>query len=450
MTQFVIYGQMDESKNLLFDAPAQCSQGENGTVNLSVSVPNGMAQGVDFYFEFLCPHNLWVSPRVEVVAGENYTQLTYPLPACVLQEEGLVMVQLCARNTTDQTVVFKSFLSTESSFAVTQSVNATIPTPKVVDFFGEAVNGIKKMQDKLDTLSDVAYSGEYDHLRNAPQKLSQFQNDVGYVTTTQVQQSLPTNVSELNNDSGFVTMTDVYNATPTEVSQLNNDSGYVNMTQVQNALPTKVSQLANDTSYATISQVQGMLPVDVSELNNDEGYLTSTTVQDYLPTKLSQLENDIGLGSGGGSTATLPFYNETGTLMAGNHTEEGDVLEVSFTEGQHIDLFLRDLECNNGYGTPENAMFIDQVTVGSKVNTFTFETTDFSGGGGVVWLRLIHFTDDYINSISTKGAFAYMLNGKFVGYVRDFEYSGTGGVLSISCRKNADQSHDTQYDLSVR
>ena len=52
---------------------------------------------------------------------------------------------------------------------------------------------------------------------------------------------------------------------PTKLSQLENDAGFVTMTQ----LPTKLSQLENDVGYA----MSGQIPTKVSQLENDAGYV---------------------------------------------------------------------------------------------------------------------------------------------------------------------------------
>ena len=52
---------------------------------------------------------------------------------------------------------------------------------------------------------------------------------------------------------------------PTKLSQLENDAGFVTMTQ----LPTKLSQLENDVGYA----MSGQIPTKVSQIENDAGYV---------------------------------------------------------------------------------------------------------------------------------------------------------------------------------
>ncbi len=169
MTQFVIYGVMDENKNLTLEKDIQLCQGENKTTQLSVQVPNQMATGCDFYFEFLCPHNLWMSPQATATVGEKYTEVSYLLSDAILQEEGDVFVQLVARKRDDQTILYKSSLSTEASIVVRRSVNASATNPRTEDFFGNANNLMQEVQSKLQTLSAVAFSGSYADLEGKPQ-----------------------------------------------------------------------------------------------------------------------------------------------------------------------------------------------------------------------------------------------------------------------------------------
>lgn len=61
-----------------------------------------------------------------------------------------------------------------------------------------------------------------------PTKLSELQNDVGFITADDIpdipEGTIPTKTSDLTNDSGFVTSEDI----PTKTSQLQNNSGFIN------------------------------------------------------------------------------------------------------------------------------------------------------------------------------------------------------------------------------
>ncbi len=121
-------------------------------------------------------------------------------------------VQLVARNAQDNSVLYKTALSMESSIVVGASVNACKPTEKVVDLFGQATQTLNKVEDKLNTLADVAFDGSYQSLVSAPTKLSQFVNDVGFATQSQINNVVPTHVSDLINDEDFISRYQNYTA----------------------------------------------------------------------------------------------------------------------------------------------------------------------------------------------------------------------------------------------
>ena len=107
-----------------------------------------------------------------------------------------------------------------------------------------------------------------------PTKVSQLENDVGYITAS----AIPSQVSEFENDVGYITAS----AIPSDISHFNNDVGYI----TASAIPSQVSELENDAGYITASAI----PSDISYFNNDVGYVTASAV----PTKVSQLQNDSG------------------------------------------------------------------------------------------------------------------------------------------------------------
>ncbi len=145
MSKFVISAVMDEDKNLTVKSAAMQNQGENGSAQLTVSVPAEWAEK-EFYAEFLCPHDRrFVSPQMQKASSGNSFSCT--LPACVLQEEGFVGFQLIVRNPADGTV-FKSNYSKRSSFFVNASVNADKDVVAVRDFFSEAKQLVAQTEEK--------------------------------------------------------------------------------------------------------------------------------------------------------------------------------------------------------------------------------------------------------------------------------------------------------------
>ena len=116
----------------------------------------------------------------------------------------------------------------------------------------------------------------YAKTSDIPTKLSQFSNDMGYVTTETIDvpiQTITVNGNLLTPDAHKNVSIEI----PTKVSQLSNDSGYAKTSEI----PTKTSQLTNDSGYITSSDISGKadksaIPTKVSQLANDSGYLTKT------------------------------------------------------------------------------------------------------------------------------------------------------------------------------
>ena len=273
LTEFVIYGVLDENKNLVLQGTPTCNQGENQTTKLSVTVPSQMAEGVDFYFEFLCPHHLWVSPKAQTTAEGDTVVVDYLLGGHILSDEGQVMVQIVARSVADQTIVYKSALSAESSICVEKSVNAQT-SGKAEDYFGSIANII-----------------------------SQFEGS-NFVTTEMLTPLLPTKVGQLENDAGFIT------------------SDYVN----NNEIIFRVDQ-KNISSFRLNQDTSKFinLPINDSTISIYQG---STKVGSFTLNQTSDATITLPESSGGGGTvndATITIYQggyERGkfTLNQGKNT----------------------------------------------------------------------------------------------------------------------------------
>lgn len=137
--------------------------------------------------------------------------------------------------------------------------------------------------------------------------------------------------------TGFASTEDI----PTKVSQLENDSEFITSASI----PTKVSQLENDKNYATTSQI----PTKISQLDNDESYLTSTTAdaQGYVKqTELDKKQDKLTAGSGitisdnntitATTTYTLPIAGQgkLGGVALYGHKDETDVYNNDFAINQ--------------------------------------------------------------------------------------------------------------------
>ena len=180
-----------------------------------------------------------------------------------------------------------------------------------------------KLATKADiaSLSAVAFSGRYEDLTGQPVNLSQFTNDVGYLTEVpdgsvsraKLSSELNANLTAVENavDGLQNSVRDLSNtkADKTTVSAL---SDTVALKADKTELPTKTSELTNDSGFITSADV----PTKVSELTNDSGYITSAALSPYsttqqmnnaistavankadrseIPTKVSDLTNDSG------------------------------------------------------------------------------------------------------------------------------------------------------------
>lgn len=183
------------------------------------------------------------------------------------------------------------------------------------------VDGKLATKADITNLSAVAFSGRYEDLTGQPVNLSQFTNDVGYLTEVpdgsvsrvKLSSELNANLTAVENavDGLQNSVRDLSNtkADKTTVSAL---SDTVALKADKTELPTKTSDLTNDSGFITSADV----PTKVSELTNDSGYITSAALSPYsttqqmnnaistavankadrseIPTKVSDLTNDSG------------------------------------------------------------------------------------------------------------------------------------------------------------
>jgi hypothetical protein len=117
-----------------------------------------------------------------------------------------------------------------------------------------------------------------------PTKLSQLENDKGYVTETTMNKAIDGVNNNLTNN--YALKKDIPTV-PTNISAFTNDAGYAKEADMNEA----VSNINNDLleNYAKKTDIP-TVPINVSEFTNDAGYVT----QDAIPTKTSQLTNNSG------------------------------------------------------------------------------------------------------------------------------------------------------------
>ena len=142
---------------------------------------------------------------------------------------------------------------------------------------GEIPTKVSQLENDVGYITEIAI----------PSKVSEFENDAGYITAS----AIPSKVSELENDSGFITAS----AIPSDISHFNNDVGYV----TASAIPSKVSELDNDAGYITASAI----PSNVGAFTNDVGYVTASSTEfknkrDYYDLTYSAMNDNINDGFG--------------------------------------------------------------------------------------------------------------------------------------------------------
>lgn len=187
MNNFEIFAILDRDKNLTIESLPNQNQGENNCTDITVSVPVEMAEGYQFFFEFLCPKNKrYVSPQMtEKQADSTHKKFFCKVPSCVLQEEGFVLFQLVARKTADNTVVYKSVQTNRTSFFVYPSVNATTTYYSADDYFAN-VNGELAKEALLRETADKNLHAAVTELANGFAEHAARQNNPHCVTKAQV------------------------------------------------------------------------------------------------------------------------------------------------------------------------------------------------------------------------------------------------------------------------
>ena len=180
-----------------------------------------------------------------------------------------------------------------------------------------------KLATKADiaSLSAVAFSGRYEDLTGRPANLSQFTNDVGYLTEVpdgsvsraKLSSELNANLTAVENAvDGLQNSVRDLSSTKADKTTVSALSDTVALKADKSELPTKTSDITNDSGFITSADV----PTKVSELTNDSGYITSAALSPYsttqqmntaistavankadrseIPTKVSDLTNDSG------------------------------------------------------------------------------------------------------------------------------------------------------------
>lgn len=168
----------------------------------------------------------------------------------------------------------------------------------------------------ISDISAVARSGKYSDLTGVPTSLSQFNNDSGFITSS----SLPTKTSSLVNDGSdgtsvyveedtlsTVAKTGAYDdlsGVPTKVSDFQNDVGYLiedNISALRTDVATNSTDIANlDKNKADKNEIPAVGDATLTIQRNGEtlgsftaNATTSSSINIGVPTKVSEVTNDL-------------------------------------------------------------------------------------------------------------------------------------------------------------
>ena len=239
-------------------------------------------------------------------------------------------------------------------------------------------------RDVADQHPISAITGLEDVLDTIPSKVSELQNDSGYITSA----SVPTKVSQLTNDSGFIsTETDPtvpsWAKSPTKPSYTANEVGALPSDTV---IPSKTSQLTNDSGYlsSAVTSFNGntgavTYSAPVSSVNGQTGAVSIS-----VPSKTSDLQNDSGFITGISSsdvTSALGYtpYNKPSSgvpktdLASSVQTSLGkaDTALQSFTETDPTVPSWAKASSKPSYTASEVGALPDTTAIPSKTSDLT-------------------------------------------------------------------------------
>lgn len=318
---------------------------------------------------------------------------------------------------------------------------------------------------------------------DVPSKVSQLENDAGYLTQHQSLDALATkealnsglaakqdkltaganitiennvisasgsgiggtsNHAELSNldfahsgHTGFASTEDI----PTKLSQLENDSQFITSASV----PTKVSQLANDKNYATTSQI----PTKISQLDNDESYLTSTTAdaQGYVKqTELDKKQDKLTAGTGiiisdnntitATTTYTLPIagQGQLGGVALYGHKDETNVYNNDFAINQSNGI----IEMRPAEKVISKPNTMDQATYATYVRDFHL------GGVKLKPESLLTVDDDGYIDVYTAGLKSEIVPTNVSAFTNDAGYI-TGEAIPTVPTKVSELQNDSNF-----
>ena len=195
-------------------------------------------------------------------------------------------------------------------------------------------------------------------------------------TLDELLDDIPTKVSQLQNDSGFLT---------SAVTSFNGSTGAVVYT-------APVTSVNNKTGAVILSAIDvgalpdsTVIPTKTSQLNNDSGFITSASV----PTKTSDLQNDSGFITGINSTdvtTALGYTPYNGATNPNGYVTTDNKTEQSYISNPSSYSYWRGLAIGANASQTENgalATTTDKVYVADSIrcqpSTGTIKATTFKG-----------------------------------------------------------------------
>ena len=263
------------------------------------------------------------------------------------------------------------------------------------------------MTDDIKTRLDTLIANVKKAITNIPKKVSQLENDSGFLTehqslTEYAKKSeiptIPTKVSAFENDSGYLTehqslveyakKTEIP-AVPTKVSELENDSGY--LTEHQSlveyakkteipAVPTKVSELENDSGYLT--QHQSL--IEYAKKSEILESLAEYAKKSEVPTIPESLKNPNALTIKVGDTTTTYDGSEAKTVnvsadesipsywLAHLQTKADKIREVMESAGRNKSAFLFYTDAHWDYDEKKAPMLLKYLYNNTPINKTIF------------------------------------------------------------------------------
>ena len=263
------------------------------------------------------------------------------------------------------------------------------------------------MTDDIKTRLDTLIANVKKAITNIPKKVSQLENDSGFLTehqslTEYAKKSeiptIPTKVSAFENDSGYLTehqslveyvkKTEIP-AVPTKVSAFENDSGY--LTEHQSlveyakkteipAVPTKVSELENDSGYLTKHQSL----IEYAKKSEILKSLAEYAKKSEVPTIPESLKNPNALTIKVGNATTTYDGSEAKTIdvsigesipsywLTHLQTKADKIREVMEAAGRNKSAFLFYTDAHWDYGAKKAPMLLKYLYNNTPINKTVF------------------------------------------------------------------------------